>query len=145
MTDVPPSRWKVVERGRRLEVIDRLSGKAVAQHGRPTEAAPRQQRLARALGSLRPQQTRFDGGGTLTTHPFYDAKGPRTLQLDGGSTALIARVRIAAAVLGMALAVAAVAWPWVLLVLVPLLQGSFRKPLRAAATRWLDRVERENA
>ncbi|WP_267396929.1 MULTISPECIES: hypothetical protein [unclassified Sphingomonas] len=145
MTDVPPSRWKVVERGRRLEVIDRLSGKAVAQHELPGNAAPGPGRLTGALQSLRPQQTRFDGGGTLTTHPFYDAKGPRTLQLDGGSAALIARVRIAAAVLGMALAVAALAWPWVLLVLVPLLQGSFRKPLRAAATRWLDRVDRENA
>src|SRR4051812_40167459 len=112
MTDVPPSRWKVIERGRRLEVIDRLSGEPVARHGLTTASAPtaspptgRAQDIGRALTALRPRQTRFDGGGELTTHPWYDDKGPRTLTLDGGSAAMIGRVKLGAALLGMALVV----------------------------------------
>ena len=80
MTDMPPTRFRVVERGRRLEVIDTQGGNPVRRTGMP--------RPATITGKQRfrlPQKLRFDGGGSWTTDGFYDAKGPRTLTLDPGA------------------------------------------------------------
>lgn len=134
VTDMPPPRWKVIERGRRLEVIDtQASGSRRLSPVDPTRPA----RL-----SL-PRRVRFDGGAELTTHPLYDDHAPRTILLDPGSAATLKRVQAAAVIAGVLLVVALVFWPWLLIGAVPLFQRDIRRPLRAAATRWLDRVERE--
>jgi len=68
MTDVPPSRYRVVERGRRLEVIDTR-----------TEGAGQTRReVLRGL----PNKTRFDGTREWTTQRWYDANGPRRVRLE---------------------------------------------------------------
>ena len=140
----PPPRYQVIERGRRLIVIDRRTGEPAS---RPPRSGPRSDgaktgQPRRSLPSL-PVRTRFDGGATLTTHPLYDEKAPRTIRLDPGSAASLGRVRIIALCLAVMVVVAIVAQP-ALIVLAAVLAG---KPVRAAirrhATRWLDRVEAE--
>jgi len=67
MTEVPPSRYRVVERGRRLEVIDtRVEG-----------AGQTRREVLRGL----PNKTRFDGTREWTTRGWYDANGPRRVRL----------------------------------------------------------------
>ena len=82
MTDMPPTRFRVVERGRRLEVIDTQGGNPVPvrRTGTPRPAAvPGKPRFRL------PQKLRFDGGASWATDSFYDARGPRTLTLDPGA------------------------------------------------------------
>lgn len=82
MTDMPPTRFRVVERGRRLEVIDTQAGKSPPAQRTPTPrpiASPSKPRFQL------PEKLRFDGGGSWATDSFYDAKGPRTLTLDTGA------------------------------------------------------------
>ena len=81
MTDMPPTRFRVVERGRRLEVIDTQAGKAPPAR-RAGPQRPSDQSIARFK---LPERLRFDGGGVWTTDGLYDAKGPRTLTLDAGA------------------------------------------------------------
>ncbi|WP_230482836.1 hypothetical protein [Sphingomonas sp. Leaf21] len=78
MTDMPPTRFRVVERGRRLEVIDTQADK--------TPPARRPVSADRSKPGLQlPEKLRFDGGGRWTTDSWYDARGPRTLTLDAGA------------------------------------------------------------
>ncbi|MGR6330660.1 hypothetical protein ACU5AX_16480 [Sphingomonas sp. XXL09] len=149
MTRIPPSRWKVVERGRRLEVIDTQSGVRIGAAPPPVPSSGA--RPGRPVTKARPAPAEKDGvwlrkvsfGGTsdLTTHRLYDDKGPRTVRLDPLS-ARIAGLAIGGIVLALtALIVAAVFWPAILLVLVPLFQGNIRAPFRRAVTQWLDARE----
>ena len=125
--DPPPGRYRVVEKDRRLIVIETATGAPVAR---------------RPVPDARPgvAQTMFDGRATLTTRAFYDAKGPRTLTLDPGATALLGRLRLVGIAAALLYVIAAVALPWILL-LIPLLasQPKLRAAARTAATRWLDR------
>ncbi|MBI0475876.1 hypothetical protein D9601_10985 [Sphingomonas sp. MA1305] len=149
MTRIPPSRWKVVERGRRLEVIDTQSGVRIGAAPPPVPSSGA--RPARPVTKARPapaerdgvwlRKVSFDGTSDLTTHRLYDDKGPRTVRLDPLS-ARIAGLVIGGIVLALtALIVSAVFWPAILLVLVPLFQGNIRAPLRRAVTQWLDARE----
>ena len=97
--NMPPTRFRVVERGRRLEVIDTATGRAVGDRLRATPAAPagRARRddppllldrtvdgrapSTRTPGGL-PRATRFDGTVSFTTRAFYDDHAPRTVTLD---------------------------------------------------------------
>ena len=81
MIDMPPSRYRVAERGRRLEVIDTQAGKTPPAR-KPD--APRSMDGGKPRFTI-PEKVRFDGGGSWTTDGFYDAKGPRTLTLDAGA------------------------------------------------------------
>ena len=129
MTDIPPPRYRIVERDRRLEVID-------THRDAPDGSARRP-----ALPLPRPRRTGFDGRAELTTHQFYDDKGPRTLVLDPGSAAMIRYAR-AAATAGV---IAAIWMPCLLALPFALFADGVRKPLRAGITRWLDVVQRENS
>jgi len=141
MTDMPPTRFRVVERGRRLEVIDTQAGKVPAP--RVGKRAPPNLPSARTDPGRAwwPEKIRFDGGSVWTTRRFYDAKGPRTLTLDAGT---VEQLRMAGGIAGAAL----IAW------LVPasfvpalfglpflLASGKTRTALRNAATDWIDRVQ----
>lgn len=138
---VPPSRWRVVERDRRLEVIDTHTGERLAAP-RATEPAPPPVPNSR-FGISLVRQTRFDGGGELTTNRLYDSKAPRTIQLDAGSAATVTRVQLALLAGAVGALAAVVAWPWLLALVVLLFRGKIRRPFRRRITAWLDRVERE--
>lgn len=134
--DMPPTRFRVIERGRRLEVIDTraASGSVVSALGRDDG-----RERPRATGWLR--QTRFDGSADWRTHRLYDAKGPRTIALDPGR-AVIARVvpaGIVALVLVLGLVIAFS--PWVLAGLFALANPKVRGNVRDATTRMIDRLD----
>jgi hypothetical protein len=116
----PPSRYRVVERGRRLEVIDTQTG--AASGGREvaplTSARPgvfgRTVARAASLGA-----TDAAGRALYTTATWFDDRGPRTLLLDEVGTRKLARAAatvalvtvVAVAVLGVfAWAVPVVGW-----------------------------------
>jgi len=123
MTGVPPPRWKVVERGRRLEVID-------------TRAGP-ERPAARAAGGRPglPRKLRFDGTLGWTTHPFYDDRGPRAVVLDGGPARWIGGVT---AGIGVALIAVAVLFGLPAIVVIAAILGSSAKQIRGWITRRLD-------
>jgi hypothetical protein len=126
VTEIPPSRWKVVERGRRLVVIDTLSGE---------EAGP--------SPAVAPPSTMIsaDKGSVLTTRAWYDVKGPRTIALDARAVALLGRARTAV-VIGLAIwVVIGVTMPLLFAPLLALGQVQVRGRLRDAATRFIDRLE----
>lgn len=143
MTAPPPSRYRVVERGRRLVVIDRTTGMEAsrapeANGAGVAEAAPHR----RSLPAL-PRQVSFDGSSELTTHPLYDAKAPRTIRLDPGSAAVVGRVKAGAIVLALIAITAAMAQPALLAILAIFANKQLRTRVRCFTTRWLDRVEAE--
>lgn len=137
MTDMPPTRFRVVERGRRLEVIDTQAGKTPSarrtEAPRPTDGKTPRFKL--------PEKVRFDGGGSWTTDGFYDAKGPRTVTLDAGAmqrlryagVGLVAVVIVWAA-LGFAIPVV---WGAPLLLLNP----KVRETVRGQVTGFVDGLE----
>lgn len=136
-TQPPPSRYRVVEQGRRLVVIDTQTGRpAVSGH----DPAP-----APDTTPLGPERIAFDGRAVLVTRPFYDDKAPRRLILDEGTARWLENARslgIGAAVLAV---VATVFTPALLAVLVfaaialvnPKTRAAARKPI----TAWLDRYD----
>ncbi|MES2753719.1 MAG: hypothetical protein V4659_03545 [Pseudomonadota bacterium] len=140
MTDLPPARYRVAEQDRRLVVIDTW-----ASGDRPATITPAPgDANAPARPSLLalPVRTRFDGGATLTTHPFYDANGPRTIRLDGFSATLVGAGRYVLFAVVALMLITVVFSPWLLL---PAFWfgWSARGWLRTRITAWLDRVERE--
>ena len=124
MSEPPPPRYRVVERGRRLEVIDTRAA--------PVDPVP--------APKLFPRQMRFDSSGEITTRAFYDTKGPRTIRLDSVSAATIGRVKIVALFALFAFIAAAVAVPWLLAIPFALFNKGVRKPARDGITRWLDGI-----
>lgn len=129
----PPTRYRVVERDRRLIVIDTQTGAPANGEAAPPPAK-------RALPSL-PDRTSFDGRATLVTHPLYDDKGPRELVLDPTASTILNRAGLIALVLAMVLVVAVISFPPLLILTVFLLNPQPRRRLRAAITRWLDRYD----
>ncbi|HWK36058.1 hypothetical protein [Sphingomonas sp.] len=148
MTDIPPSRYKVVERGRRLVVIDTRSGRAVT-HDRPslparattTTTSSSSVPMAKPSPVAQARRTEFDGRAQLVTQPFYDRKGPRTLALDPGGADMVQGVRVIGILLVLVFAGLAFVWPWLLLAPLMLTQRPVRDGIRSAVTTWLDRYD----
>lgn len=138
MTDMPPTRFRVVERGRRLEVIDTQGGKPVPVRRTGT---PRPATIAGKPRFRLPQKLRFDGGGSWATDGFYDARGPRTLMLDSGA---MQRLRYA----GAGLVAIVVIWV-VLAFAIPIVWGAplllfnpkTRETMRDQVTAFLDGLD----
>jgi len=127
MHNQPPSRYRIVERDRRLVVIDTW------QDGtQPPDTPQHPNSPFRRIA--------FDGRATLTTHALYDSKGPRTIMLDPGSAATLKGIRIALILAVPAIAIAAWFAPILIVAPIVLLQRGARARLRAAATAWLDRA-----
>jgi hypothetical protein len=129
--DMPPTRYRIVERGRRLEVIDSWKGEPVRP---PQPASPSKRRSSPLLHKL------GSGDGTgFTTSALYDAKGPRTLRLDYAAVARLRQVRFVLAI-GVAVLVALAFYSlWAIAVLFALFANTkVRSGLRDAITRWLD-------
>lgn len=126
--DMPPSRYRVEERGRRLIVIDRASGQEV----RPA-AAPR---TRWKFGLKRPQAA----PDSFVTRSWFDAKAPRTIKLNYVAHSRLTTLRMVGAI-AIALLVTGsfLAWPWfpILIGGILALQKS-RSQIRKASTRWID-------
>jgi hypothetical protein len=163
MSTPPPPRYRVVERGRRLVVIDTWD-KGAAPVGAPTPptSPPTPSNLPRAMDAT-PQRAGGIGrllvslacGGAmdgqwrpiLTTKEYYDAKGPREIILSPPAArrlgSLLSRVAIALAVIALIL--------WIFPYLLILLVGGFWAGIAGfnsvatpAVTRWLDGLEAQS-
>jgi hypothetical protein len=131
--EAPPQRYRVVERDRRLQVIDTWAEGGPAPVSRPNPAA------------AKPGMKRLNFGGTaeLTTHPLYDLKAPRTLMLDPGAAAIVSRVKLALVALVFACVLAAIWQPALLVLLALALQPKLWNGLKARSTDWLDQFEQK--
>ncbi|RYY27831.1 MAG: hypothetical protein EOP62_05015 [Sphingomonadales bacterium] len=151
--DAPGTRYKVVERGRRLEVIDTWNGNAPVNPMRraPVEQAPRRDASA-ARDSMRRDVTppiaatraaKLDqrGRALLHTKPWYDAKGPRQIVVTQAGAEKLKGLRVVALVLFVIAIVAAFLF-WPLLFIAPffVFNEGARNGLRAASTRFLDEL-----
>lgn len=162
MTTPPPSRYKVVEDGRRLVVIDTWEG-----GGRPASVTPSHPPAASLAGTapknLGPGQRRERVPGrpekrpddrhrgrpllageqalTLRTTRFFDDNGPRTIHLRPGSRALGKVTPTLAGVVIVLLGLSVLISPAVL-ILVAALAYQSRGKLRALITAWLDEAAR---
>ncbi|WEK44474.1 MAG: hypothetical protein P0Y64_06675 [Candidatus Sphingomonas colombiensis] len=147
----PPSRYRVVERGRRLEVIDTYKGGRAATATPPIMASGG---VARSLAPTavasvtRPAKPPI--GSLLATSPaanvpfvtmrLYDSKGPRTVRLDDRALIMVARVRLVALLLAMTWFLAALWQP--LVAVLPLFlfaRNGLGSAIRRRITNWLDR------
>lgn len=124
MTDAPPSRYKVIERGRRLVVIDTRTGQLATR-----EAA----RASAAAGETHAPDRGDAAGGdaVLTTSRLYDLKGPRRIAKGERLTNLAAGVLAAIVIAGT---VVTIAFPMLWLGVVFAL---FQPKLRAAIRGWI--------
>jgi hypothetical protein len=140
--DMPPTRFRVVERDRRLVVIDTHAGEVASPVVPPATGArattsPTTWRDAAALAGITlPKQTRFDGTTTLTTAAWYDDKGPRTVTLDPGAVQM---AKIGGGSALVAWIVIGVLAPALFFTPLTLLLPGVAKPLRERLTGWLDR------
>lgn len=140
-TQPPPSRYRVVEKGRRLVVIDTLTGEPATSGAKNGATTP----VATPLIPARPERTAFDGRSRLVTHPIYDDRGPRALDLDEGATLLINGVRVCLIGGAIMLVIAAIFLPWLIIVPVILLNPKTRAAIRAPVTAWLDRYDADTS
>ena len=123
----PPTRYKVVERGRRLEVIDTQTGEPVSRH------------------SAAPQKNGGAGidSDVFVTKRWYDDKAPRAIRINYATRARLLNLRW-----GVALAAALLVglsflfWPLAVFLVFALAAGpKLRAQLRAASTSWLDGLD----
>ncbi|UZK65283.1 hypothetical protein [Sphingomonas sp. M1-B02] len=135
---LPPTRYKVVERGRRLEVIDTWTGgpasPRLVDHERPAERGT----LAAPLHA-----PKLDSRGrrVFTSAGWYDAKGPREIVLSEAGERRVAGLKIGAIVLLVLIAIVAfIFWPLLLLLPFLLLRADTRKALRTQGAAFLDGI-----
>jgi hypothetical protein len=145
MTDAPPSRYQVVERGRRLVVIDRHTGRpATREPAAITDRAVADQPARRPIEAARPSAVDDrSGAAILTTSPLYDLKAPRRIVMDDRFNERVGK-RIGGWLIGgfVALAVAFVIFPWlIVLPIVLLFQPKARAAIRIWITARLDEVQ----
>lgn len=154
--DAPGTRYKVVERGRRLEVIDTWNGNATVTPSRPAPAPRAPQRDASSarealkaarrahrppVEAIRAPKLDQRGRGLLQTRPWYDAKGPRQIVITQQGEEKLKGLRIVVFAGLIILAVMAFLF-WPLLFILPFLafnEGT-RRGLRSAATQFLDEL-----
>ena len=126
----PPTRYKVVERGRRLEVIDTLTGEPVS---RLPSASSRQ-------GS---------GAGidsdVFVTKRWYDDKAPRAIRINRAARAQFTNLRYGVAVaVALLVVMGFLFWPLLVILAFLLATGPTRRAqLRTASTRWLDGLDQQ--
>jgi hypothetical protein len=132
--DMPPSRYKVVEKGRRLVVIDRLTGEQVERQ-RPQPAPGQSSR------SPVSQPPRSGGEREFTTESWYDDKAPRTLA--PSDEKLGAMVIAGFVVVGIVLFLLITFGFFVAAVIgFAFMNKAVRTGLRQGMTAWLDGIEK---
>lgn len=150
--DVPPSRYKVVEQGRRLVVIDTWRGNApVTGHAARADVPARPATVEQARAALRTARPARGAapaaaGGmdtpawVVTTRAWFDDKAPRRIRIesrDQSKIGIVAAVTLAALLLLFAM----FGWPAWLVVAIILAQKAVRKGLRALIAPMLDGLE----
>lgn len=142
--DMPPTRYQVVERGRRLIVVDRWNGGAPVA-GMPIQQAarldrPRQRMRAPAPSRNAARPEYLSEPRVLTTQRWFDDKGPRRVRLTEQSRTSLG---IATAVLLMSALVVVAILQWFALPVFGffLLQPGVRGAIRKGATVWLDSLD----
>ncbi len=130
VTDAPPSRYKVVERGRRLVVIDMATGQPAARETvvRAPVVAPadRGPIAAQAPADVDDRS----GAAIFTTSRLYDLKGPRRIVMTAEASKQGSRRMGWWAIAAMGFVIATFAFP--ALLIVPVLIA-FQPRLRLAA------------
>lgn len=144
-TQPPPSRYKVVERGRRLEVIDTRTGERASSHNAPL---PLSGGDGIFLTRRRVPPSRPAGGtagmdaDTFVTKAFYDAKAPRTIRMNFVTRKRLDGVRFGGAiVIAVMVALAFLFWPLAIAAVGLLFNPKVRRQLRAASTRFVDTLD----
>lgn len=139
-TEPPPTRYKVVERGRRLEVIDTWAGAAPAAPRLP-EPAPMARRTADPVAAPRPPALDSRGRRIIATRGWYDAKGPRRIALGDQGEDKLKNLWVFGVVAAFIGAVAAFLF-WPLLLAIPFLAANpkIRAGFRRAGADFLDAV-----
>lgn len=135
VTQAPPSRYKVVERGRRLVVIDTHTGLPATREVKPATPPPPPMPVS-AVIEKRTVNTVDDrsGNAVLTTSRFYDLKGPRRIVINEGASNRLNRGIGGIVIALIAFAVLAVFFPLLLLLPAMLL---FQPKARAAFRNWM--------
>ena len=144
-TQPPPSRYKVVERGRRLEVIDTRTGERATSHHAPPPL-PGGEGLFPKMRRLRSSAPAAGTAGldadTFITKAFYDAKAPRTIRINYVTRKLLDGVRFGGAlVIALLVAFGFLFWPFAFSVFAFLLSDKVRTKLRDASTRFVDTLD----
>ena len=151
---LPPPRYRIVERKGRLIVTDTWAG------GRPPQpgAVPRTRDAPRSFGRAGGQADLLvmiacggasDAAGRpiLSTHAYYDERGPRDIALGArGARQLGRALASAVAMIGIMLLLAWAVPDFVIaaFILLGLGLSGANTVARAHITRWLDRLEAEN-
>ena len=162
---MPPTRFRVVERGRRLEVIDTATGQRLGGGPRSRRATssldatgkdaplmldqvvgratvPRTSSAPKA-GAL-PRATRFDGTVGFTTRAFYDDRAPRTVTLDPARAKIVRAAAFAALVLlivtpALLLMLAWSSFPLLIMLAAVAFNPKVRARVRGVVTSLIDR------
>lgn len=141
--DMPPSRYKVVEHGRRLVVVDTWNGDRPVTRQPPRTNPPLRVPLPQTLAALRPtpKSRPADPAGIpdtiVTTQRWFDSKGPRRVRLAAGAQGVLAVGAVFFAVIAIAVILS---WGWPVLAVLGffLAQNKVRAALRTGVTSWLD-------
>lgn len=151
--DMPPSRYRVEERGRRLVVVDRATGRAVSQTQSPVPLAgggggngARRSRIAPPPGGRGAQGWKFGfkqpraTPDSFVTRSWFDKKAPRTIKLNYTAHSRLAALRFGGAILIALLVTGSfLFWPWFPFILAAVLApAKMRAHLHQASTRWID-------
>jgi hypothetical protein len=160
----PPSRYRVVERGGRLVVIDSAVGGTppaakdlvadallLDQYPRLRGETDRVRATAQSLTTEPPgllsnvaatvcsDQRGADGRLQWTTARWYDAKGPRTIALSDTAEHQLGFFTLALLVVTVGATVIAVGFGWIGFAML-FVALSVPRQARPAATRWIDRL-----
>jgi hypothetical protein len=152
--DMPPSRYRVVERGRRLVVIDTQRGVTLTptmrapaprrDTGRPPVARAEPMRIEPTRAEVAPlsqaPKAGVGDGQVWVTQSWYDAKAPRRIPIN-----FVNRQRMKNLQGGLITAVIVVfilffLWPMLPFVLVFLLFG-MRKKIKGGMTKFIDTLQ----
>lgn len=150
--DMPPSRYRVVERGRRLVVLDTQRGDMPVSGLEPEQQARIEALKARLDSAPPPSPPRPPAeprrpaapaaseadAQILTTQPWFDDRAPRRVRIDSNAlsqlTVLLAVLLPLAIYLVFTFGAFAVFFAAVLLI-----NPQLRRGIRRTTTRWLDR------
>ncbi|MBB4099872.1 hypothetical protein GGR46_003444 [Sphingomonas kyeonggiensis] len=150
---MPPTRYRVVEQGRRLVVIDTLAGRSVAPPAvtarpeifadRPrTMGAPRPQSQPRPMPRASEPRGRDSGGEgfSFTTAPWFDKQAPRRIRIGTDAQGqLIGGLMVAIVVLIFLFAL--IGWPIAFVLAFVVFNAKVRDGFRTAATTWLTALD----
>jgi hypothetical protein len=145
----PPSRYKVVEQGRRLVVLDTWHGNApVAGKAAAPMEAERPRTVEQARAALRPARpaNRPQPGGmetpalVVTTQGWFDDKAPRRIHI-GSETQSKLLIGLIVALPALVIVFMILGWPAMLVAAFLFLQPRVRKGLRRTVTPLLDGME----